>query len=102
MPSRQGISNRQSADDEARERTEHPPDTGRPQATDVAGRPDEDPREDHRDGQTSHKAGSRSVAQKMAGTSHSDHPAPSTSKVAGAFGREHGGTPRNPDGEGRE
>ena len=38
--------------------------------------------------QTSHKAGSRSIAQKEDGVRYPDRSAPATHKVAGAFGKE--------------
>jgi hypothetical protein len=88
---RSGISNRESADEEARERAEHPPvDTSSPPPEDAAGRVGEDPLEDRRDRHTSHKAGSRSIAQKEAETRYPDRSAPPSRKVAGAFGREPG------------
>lgn len=108
-PRQTGISNRESAGQEAAERAAHPPvDGGRPGPDDVSGRTGDAPLERHRDGQTSHKAGSRSVERKMSETRHADHSAPASRKVAGAFGREHGGTPRDheqtshPDGRGAE
>jgi hypothetical protein len=61
----QGISNRETPADEAREREEHPPaQEGSPAPEDAAGRVGEQPLEDMRDRHTSHKAGSRSIAQK--------------------------------------
>lgn len=84
-----GISNRESAQDEARERQEHPPlDTGSPPPEDAAGRVGEQPLESRRDRHTSHKAGSRSVAQKEAGSRYPDRSMPASRKVAGAFGKE--------------
>jgi hypothetical protein len=84
-----GISNRESAQDEAQERAEHPPiDAGSPAPQDAAGRVGEDPLTDTRDRQTSHKAGSRSVAQKEAESRYPDRSMPATRKVAGAFGKE--------------
>lgn len=84
-----GISNRESADDEAKERTEHPPvDTNSPPPQDAAGRVGEEPLTDTRDRHTSHKAGSRSIAQKEAGARYPDRSAPPSRKVDGAFGRE--------------
>ena len=84
-----GISNRESAQEEAQDRVEHPPvDAGSPPPEDAAGRVGEDPRSDTRDGQTSHKAGSRSVAQKEAEARYPDRSMPPTRKVAGAFGKE--------------
>jgi hypothetical protein len=89
---RTGISNRESADQEAKEREAFPPvDAGSPPAEDAAGRVGEDPLDDHRDRHTSHKAGSRSIAQKEAGARYTDRSAPASRKVAGAFGHEPGG-----------
>jgi hypothetical protein len=84
-----GISNRTPADVESRERKEHPPvDTSSPPPEDAAGRVGEEPLEDRRDRHTSHKAGSRSIAQKEAGSRYPDRSMPASRKVAGAFGRE--------------
>jgi hypothetical protein len=88
-----GISNRETAGEEAQERQEHPPlDTGSPPPEDAAGRVGEEPLEDRRDRHTSHKAGSRSIAQKEAEVKYPDRGMPAAHKVAGAFGRE----PRTP------
>jgi hypothetical protein len=88
-----GISNRESAAQEAEERQEHPPlDTGSPAPEDAAGRVGEQPLDDTRDRHTSHKAGSRSIAQKEAESRYPDHSMPASRKVAGAFGREPGHT----------
>jgi len=85
----QGISNRETAGEEAQERRAHPPvDTGSPAPEDAAGRVGEQPLEDRRDRHTSHKAGSRSIAQKEAESKYSDRGMPAAHKVAGAFGRE--------------
>jgi hypothetical protein len=85
---RSGISNRASAAEEERDRREHPPiDIGSPPAEDAAGRVGDEP-ELTRDGQTSHKAGSRSVAQKEAESRYPDRSTPASHKVPGAFGRE--------------
>ena len=85
---RQGISNRESAAEEAAERAEHPPlNSGAPPPEDAAGRVG-DAVGERNDFQTSHKAGSRSVAQKQAGSRYSDKPVPPSNKVAGAFGKE--------------
>jgi hypothetical protein len=85
----QGISNRETAAEEAGEREEFPPvqETPAP-AQDAAGRTgDEAP--GNTDGrQTSHKAGSRSIAQKEDETRYPDRSMPASRKVAGAFGRE--------------
>jgi|RhiMethySRZTD1v2_1073278.scaffolds.fasta_scaffold29358_4 hypothetical protein len=88
MAKRTGISNRESAESEARERRIFPPiETGRPPAEDASGSAEERPLTN--DGsQTPHKAGSRSVAQKESGSRHVDHSAPSVRKVSGAYGKE--------------
>ena len=84
-----GISNRESSDEEAAERQEHPPvNTDAPPPEDAAGRVGEDPLEDQNDRQTSHKAGSRSIAQKEAGARYPDRSMPATHPVGGAFGKE--------------
>lgn len=89
MTRRSGISNRESAEEEAREREQHPPqDTGSPAPEDGAGRQGEQPLTDLRDRQTSHKAGSRSIAQKEAASRYPDRSMPATRKVPGAFGDE--------------
>jgi hypothetical protein len=86
---RAGISNRESADDETEERRKHPPlDTGSPAPEDAAGRVGEQPLTDTRDRHTSHKAGSRSIAQKEAESRYPDRSMPASRKVGGAFGRE--------------
>jgi hypothetical protein len=86
---RTGISNRESATEEAKGREEHPPiAVGSPEPEDAAGRIGEEPLEDSRDRHTSHKAGSRSIAQKEAGSRYPDRSMPSSRKVAGAFGKE--------------
>ena len=86
---RTGISNRKSANEEATERQEHPPvGAGSPPAEDAAGRVGEQPLDDHRDRHTSHKAGSRSIAQKEAESRYPDRSTPPSRKVGGAFGRE--------------
>ena len=84
-----GISNREPADAEAQERQEHPPvDTSSPAPEDAAGRVGEQPLEDLRDRHTSHKAGSRSIAQKESESRYPDRSMPASRKVPGAFGRE--------------
>ena len=84
-----GISNRESAALEARERRTHPPITASsPPPEDAAGRVGEHPLTDRRDRHTSHKAGSRSIAQKESGSRYPDRSMPAARKVAGAFGRE--------------
>lgn len=68
-----GISNRETPEEEARERSKHPPlrreDTPRP---DTGGR----------------KAGSRSLAQKEARARYPDRTMPPARKKSGAFGQE--------------
>lgn len=83
-----GISNRETPAEEARERRAHPPvDPGSPPPEDAAGAVGE--RDYSRHGRhTSHKAGSRSVAQKEAGSKYADKSMPASRKVAGAFARE--------------
>jgi hypothetical protein len=84
-----GISNRESAQEESRERQEHPPaDPSSPPPQDAAGRVGEAPLEDRNSLQTSHKAGSRSIAQKESEVRYPDRSMPASRKVAGAFGRE--------------
>jgi hypothetical protein len=82
-----GISNRESASDEAVERQAHPPVDARPSPEDAAGRVG-DASGDDLGGQTSHKAGSRSIAQKEAGSRYPDRSMPASRKVDGAFGKE--------------
>ena len=84
-----GISNRESGTEEAREREEHPPvDTRSPEPQDAAGRVGEQPLDDISDRHTSHKAGSRSIAQKEEASKYPDRSMPASHKVGGAFGRE--------------
>jgi hypothetical protein len=89
MAKHPGISNRESAEEESREREQLPPqNTGSPAPQDAAGREGEQPLTDLRDRHTSHKAGSRSIAQKEAGSRYPDRSMPASRKVAGAFGEE--------------
>jgi hypothetical protein len=84
-----GISNREPPDVEARERREHPPlPVGSPPPEDASGRRGELPGRTPGPRQTSHKAGSRSIAQKEAGARYPDRSMPASRKVAGAFGKE--------------
>jgi hypothetical protein len=87
---KQGISNRESAHEEAQERRDHPPTApdAPPREQDAAGREGEEPMPDNRDRHTSHKAGSRSIAQKEAESKYADRGHPSSHKVAGADGKE--------------
>jgi hypothetical protein len=89
MERKVGISNRESAAEEEQERSEHPRiDAGSPPPQDAAGRVGELPMEEVPNRHTSHKAGSRSIAQKEDGARYPDRSAPPSRKVAGAFGRE--------------
>lgn len=84
-----GISNRETAQQEADERQAHPPiDTASPPPEDAGGDVGErDPTAN--DGrQTSHKAGSRSIAQKEDEARYPDGSMPPTRKVPGASGKE--------------
>ena len=84
-----GISNRQTAEEEEHERQEHRPvDTGSPPPVDAAGREGEEPLKEVPNRQTSHKAGSRSIAQKEDAVRYPDRSMPPTRKVSGAFGKE--------------
>ena len=86
---RSGISNRETAAEEEKERREHAPEnTGSPLPQDVAGRVGESPLDEVPNRQTSHKAGARSIAQKEDNTRYPDRGMPPTHKKAGAFGRE--------------
>jgi hypothetical protein len=88
--SNQGISNRETSTQEQQERMEFPPMTpdAPPVEQDAAGREGEEPLEDTSDRHTSHKAGSRSIAQKEAESKYADRSHPASRKVAGADGRE--------------
>jgi hypothetical protein len=89
MERRVGISNRETPEQEEQERHEHPPvDRDSPPPQDAAGRVGELPMKDVPNRQTSHKAGSRSIAIKEAGARYPDRSAPPSRKVAGAFGAE--------------
>ena len=86
---RVGISNRESAEAEDRERRAHPPiDTDSPPPQDAAGRVGELPMEEVPNRHTSHKAGSRSIAQKEEESKYPDRSHPASRKVAGAHGKE--------------
>jgi hypothetical protein len=87
---KQGISNRETAADEHQERQQLPqvtPDAP-PEVRDAAGRSGEAQITDYSDSHTSHKAGSRSVAQKEAESKYADRSHPASRKVAGAYGEE--------------
>jgi hypothetical protein len=87
---KQGISNRESESEEREERREFPPVTpdAAPEVQDAAGRSGEARIDDYSDSHTSHKAGSRSVAQKEAESKYADRSHPASRKVAGAHGEE--------------
>jgi hypothetical protein len=86
---RTGISNRETPAEEEKERRDHPPEaTGSPEPEDAAGRVGETPKDEVPQRQTSHKAGSRSIAQKEERTRYPDRGMPATRKKAGAFGAE--------------
>jgi hypothetical protein len=86
---RTGISNRETPEQEKKERLKHPPETtGSPEPQDAAGRVGETPMEEVPDRHTSHKAGVRSIAQKEDGTRYPDRGMPATHQKPGAFGRE--------------
>lgn len=86
---RTGISNRETPAEEEKERREHPPEaTGSPEPQDGAGRAGENQTDQVPDRQTSHKAGSRSIAQKEESTRYPDRGMPATHQKAGAFGAE--------------
>ena len=80
-----GISNRKTAEEEQREREQHPlvdagpaqPEGGPVVEGVLVG-----------EYQTSHKAGSRSLSQKEAGSRYPDRSTPQSHKVGGAFGAE--------------
>jgi hypothetical protein len=85
---RPGISNRMSANEEEQERREQPvasPDAAPPpeDAAGAAGQADQELQ-----GQTSHKTGSHSLAQKAARATYLDRSTPQSRKVPGASGRE--------------
>jgi hypothetical protein len=86
---RSGISNRVTPAAEEKERREHPPqNTGSPEPEDAAGRVGESPMDEVPNRQTSHKAGSRSIAQKESNTRYADRGMPAAHKKPGAFGAE--------------
>lgn len=86
---RTGISNRETADEEASERQKHPPArTDSPEPQDAAGRVGEAPLTEVPNRHTSHKAGARSIAQKEDNTRYPDRGMPATHKKPGAFGKE--------------
>jgi hypothetical protein len=85
-----GISNRETPQQEQAERETHPPvdPNAPPPPQDAAGRVGEDAPAANDGRQTSHKAGSRSIAQKEDDRRYPDGSMPPTRKVSGAFGKE--------------
>jgi len=84
-----GISNRETASQEQAERQALPPvDVGPPPPQDAAGNVGDASTATADGMQTSHKAGSRSVAQKEDETRYPDRSVPPSRKAAGAFGKE--------------
>jgi hypothetical protein len=82
-----GISNRETADEEARDRAAHPP------ITPPARETEPDPADLNRGGvgenlQTARKEGARAGAQKAAAARHGEQPQPAAKKVPGASGRD--------------
>ena len=86
----QGISNRESFSEEQQERMEYPPMSpdAPPVEQDAAGDEGEDDSANNENRQTSHKAGSKSIAQKEAESKYPDRSHPASHKVAGSDGRE--------------
>jgi hypothetical protein len=86
-----GISNRESASEEAKERLEHPPLNGDRQLFQDAESGDgELPLNDQAGEQSSRKSGVHSSAQKEEGSRDPERPVPPSRPVAGAFGKEGG------------
>jgi hypothetical protein len=83
-----GISNRESAAEEAKERQEHPPlNQDRLLFQDAESGGDELPLTDRAGEQTSRKSGVRSSAQKEEGSRDPERPVPPKRPVAGAYGK---------------
>jgi hypothetical protein len=83
----QGISNRESPDEEAQDRKEHPPLETDGASMDVTEQSGEEAIGGDR--QTSQKAGSRSYSQKEDASKYPDRQMPASAKVDGAFGKEY-------------
>ena len=85
-----GISNRETSVEEQQERMEFPPvrPDAPPAEQDAAGREGEEHPEQNDGRHTSHKAGSRSIAQKESESRYPDRSMPASRKVPGAFGKE--------------
>ena len=80
-----GISNRETARDEERERREHP--SVAPDFEDAA-RPDDERLNEVPNRQTSNKSGTRSIGQKTSESKYATQPAPPSRKTPGAYGKE--------------
>jgi hypothetical protein len=87
MPERIGISNRESANAESKERQEHPTINATSSADAPEAEDTQAPAATENE-QTSRKAGTRSTAQKETESRYPDRTMPASSKVAGAFGKE--------------
>jgi hypothetical protein len=99
MAHRTGISNRETPEEEAQERRRHPPvDPGSPSPEDASGNRGDESFQNIDGRQTSHKAGSKSIAQKEAEARYPDRSMPASRKVAGAFGKERGPADRDTQG----
>ena len=83
-----GISNRQTPAEEAQGRHEFPPINPESPPPEDAGGSIGELGSSRSGRQTSHKAGSRSVEQKMARSKYADRSTPASRKVAGAFAQE--------------
>ena len=77
-----GISNRETAEEEARERQANPAELEGGET-----QPQDDRPATH-DGQSSSKSGTKASAQKRDTTRHTENTAPAAAKVQGAFGKE--------------
>lgn len=79
---------REGAEEAQERRSFLPLDPGSPTPEDAGGSVGEEDQPRARAGQTSQKAGSRSVTQKEAGSKYADRAAPHARKAAGGSGRE--------------
>jgi hypothetical protein len=86
-----GISNRESATEEAIDRQEHPPlNQERLRFHDAESGGDDLPLNDQSGEQSSRKSGLHSSAQKQEGSRDPERPVPPSRPVAGAYGKEGG------------
>jgi hypothetical protein len=83
-----GISNRETAAQEAAERQRHPPHPASDNSSFDVPEADAASKDASEIAQSSSKAGSRSTAQKEAESKYANRPHPGSEKVEGAFGRE--------------